>query len=122
MENLPSELNELAVKVSDKKKEEIQTVLKQIFKRTDDWEKQVDAIEVKDISDKMSIELAETARKNAKTARLNAEKIFDAKRDEVQRLKSEYDLEDKLWLKAKQIMQLKFKAIEEIQFSYPLSY
>jgi PhoH-like ATPase len=43
----------------------------------------------------------------------NAEKIFDAKREEVQNLKAEFDLEDKLWLKAKQVMQLKFKAIEE---------
>jgi hypothetical protein len=44
---------------------------------------------------------------------LSAEKIFDAKREEVQNLKAEFDLEDKLWLKAKQVMQLKFKAIEE---------
>ncbi len=61
----------------------------------------------------MSIELAEVARKNSKQARLSAEKIFDAKREEVQNLKAEFDLEDKLWLKAKQVMQIKFKAIEE---------
>ena len=110
---LPLEINELAVKVSANKQAEVQTVLQQIFTGTDDWEKQVDAIEVKDIYDKMSIELAEVARKNSKQARLSAEKIFDAKREEVQNLKSEFDLEDKLWLKAKQVMQLKFKAIEE---------
>ena len=110
---LPEELSELAIKVSGNKKLEVQTVLQQIFIGTNDWEKQVDSIEVKDINDKMSIELAETARKNAKTARLNAEKIFDAKREQVQQMKSEFDTEDKLWLKAKQVMQLKFKAIEE---------
>lgn len=110
---LPVEVSELAIKVSANKQAEVQTVLQQIFTGTDDWEKQVDAIEVKDINDKMSIELAEVARKNSKTARLNAEKIFDAKREEVQNLKAEFDLEDKLWLKAKQVMQLKFKAIEE---------
>lgn len=110
---LPTEVKELAQKVSEKKQAEINTVLTQIFTGTDDWEKQVDAIEVKDINDKMSIELAEVARKNSKQARLSAEKIFDAKREEVQNLKSEFDLEDKLWLKAKQVMQLKFKAIEE---------
>lgn len=110
---LPVEINELAVKVSANKQAEVQTVLKQIFTGTDDWEKQVDAIEVKDINDKMSIELAEVARKNSKQARLSAEKIFDAKREEVQNLKAEFDLEDKLWLKAKQVMQIKFKAIEE---------
>lgn len=110
---LPTEVNELAVKVSANKQAEVQTVLQQIFTGTDDWEKQVDAIEVKDINDKMSIELAEVARKNSKQARLNAEKIFDAKREEVQNLKAEFDLEDKLWLKAKQVMQIKFKSIEE---------
>ena len=31
----------------------------------------------------------------------------------MQNLKAEFDLEDKLWLKAKQVMQIKFKAIEE---------
>ena len=110
---LPTEVNELAEKVSANKQAEVQTVLQQIFTGTDDWEKQVDAIEVKDINDKMSIELAEVARKNSKQARLSAEKIFNAKREEVQNLKAEFDLEDKLWLKAKQVMQIKFKAIEE---------
>jgi hypothetical protein len=110
---LPTEVKELAAKVSANKQAEVQTVLQQIFTGTDDWEKQVDAIEVKDINDKMSIELAEVARKNSKQARLSAEKIFDAKREEVQHLKAEFDLEDKLWLKAKQVMQIKFKAIEE---------
>lgn len=110
---LPLEVQELAVKVSDQKKSEVNTVLNQIFSGTSDWEKQVDAIEVKGITDVMSIRLADAARKNVKNARLVAEKVFDAKREEVQQMKSEYDLEDKLWLKAKQMMQIKFKAIEE---------
>ncbi len=110
---LPQEVSELAVKVSAKKQAEVQNVLQQIFTGTDGWEKLVDAIEVKDINDKISIELAEVALKNSKQARLTAEQIFDVKRQEVQRLKAEFDLEDKLWLKAKQVMQIKFKAIEE---------
>lgn len=110
---LPNEVRELAVKVSESKQAEVQTVLQQIFTGTDDWERQVDEIEVKSINDTMSIQLADVARLNSKKARLSAEKIFDAKRNEVQNLKAEFDLEDKLWLKAKQVMQLKFKAIEE---------
>lgn len=110
---LPTEVQELAVKVSDQKKSEVNTVLNQIFSGTADWEKQVDAIEVKGITDVMSIRLADAARKNVKNARLVAEKVFDAKREEVKQMKSEYDLEDMLWLKAKQMMQIKFKAIEE---------
>lgn len=110
---LPLEVSELANKVDASKKQEIETVLQQIFIGTNEWEAQVEAINVKDVNDKLSIELADVARKNAKTARLNAEKIFDAKRAEVQNIKSQYDNEDKLWLKAKQVMQLKFKLIEE---------
>jgi len=110
---LPEEVNELAVKVSADKKEEVGVVLNQVFTGTANWESQVDAIEVKSINDTLSMELADVARKNVKKARLSAEKIFDMKRDEVKQLKSEYDLEDKLWLKAKQIMELKFKAIED---------
>lgn len=113
MEVLPYEVNDLALMVPDNKREEVKNVLHQIFIGTDDWERQVDLIEVKDIHDKMSIDLAEVARRNSKQARINAEKIFDAKREEVKMAKAEFDLEDKLWLKAKQVMQIKFKAIED---------
>jgi hypothetical protein len=110
---LPIEVQALAVKVSSAKQSEVQTVLLQIFTGTEDWAHQVEEIVINGTDDKMSIGLAEAARKNVKQARLNAEKVFDAKRNEVQLMKSEFDLEDKLWLKAKQIMQIKFKAIED---------
>lgn len=110
---LPIEVNELALKVSINKQAEVQSVLQQIFQGTEKWEIDVLAIEVNSIEDTNAISMADTARLNIKKARLSAEKIFDAKREEVQNLKAEFDLEDKLWLKAKQVMQLKFKAIEE---------
>lgn len=110
---LPDEVKELAQRVPESKQKEVQTILSQIFAGTADWEKQVDAIEVKDINDRMSIQLADTARKNVKAARLAGEKLFDAKRDAVQMEMQNYKLEDSLWLKSKQIMQIKFKAIEE---------
>lgn len=110
---LPPEITDLASKVSEEKRIEVQNVLNQVFAGTADWKKQVDAIEVKGINDKLSIQLADTARINAKNARLAAEKIFDSKRESVQQKKSEYDLEDKLWLKAKQTMQILFKDIED---------
>jgi colicin import membrane protein len=109
---LPDEVNDLAIRVSESKQVEVKNVLNQIFAGTSDWKAQADAIIVKDINDKMSIQLAEVGRKNVKAARLSAEKIFDAKREEVQQIKSEYDLEDKLWLKAKQTAQILFKDIE----------
>lgn len=110
---LPEEVQVLANQVPATKKDEVLTVLNQIFDGTAEWERQVDAIEVKGIDDKMSISLAEAARKNAKNARLNGEKIFDKKREEVQARMADDKLEDALWLKSKQIMQLKFKHIEE---------
>ena len=110
---LPDEVKELAQRVPESKQKEVQTILSQIFAGTADWEKQVDAIEVKDINDRMSIQLADVARRNVKAARLAGEKLFDAKRDAVQMEMHNYKLEDSLWLKSKQIMQLKFKAIEE---------
>lgn len=113
MKNLPIEIKEFALQVPEKKQNEVQKVLNDIFTGTDEWESKVDAIKVKDINDIMSIQLADTARINAKKARLNAEKIFDAKRDELKKLMSDFKLEDNLWLKSKQIMQLKFKHIEE---------
>jgi hypothetical protein len=110
---LPQEVNHFFAQVSNQKQDEVKETLTQIFSGTDHWEKQVDEIVVTDLSHMEQMELAETARKNAKQARLNAEKLFDMKREQVQNVKAEYDLEDKLWLKAKQIMQIKFKAIEE---------
>ena len=109
---LPDEVKELALRVPEQKQKEVQNVLSQIFSGTADWKKQADSIVVKDVNDNMSIQLAETGRRNVKTARLAAEKIFDLKREEVQQKKSEFDLEDKLWLKAKQTAQILFKDIE----------
>lgn len=109
---LPDEVKELALRVPEQKQKEVQNVLSQIFSGTADWKNQADSIVVKDINDNMSIQLAETGRRNVKNARLAAEKIFDAKRDEIQQKKSEFDLEDKLWLKAKQTAQILFKDIE----------
>ena len=110
---LPDEVKQLSERVSIEKRTEVLNVLNQIFAGTDDWERQVDAIEVKSISDVMSIQLANTARLNAKKARLEAEKIFDSKRNEVQNKMQDFKTEDALWLKSKQIMQIKFKAIED---------
>ena len=110
---LPDEIVLLSDKVPAEKKTAVLAVLNQIFAGTSEWEKQVDAIEVKGIDDTMSISLANMARKNVKNARLDGEKIFDSKRSEVQARMIDDKLEDALWLKAKQIMQLTFKHIEE---------
>ncbi|WP_375560213.1 hypothetical protein ACE193_21275 [Bernardetia sp. OM2101] len=106
--------DELYVKSSQQNKVEITKTIEEAFTGFEEIEKQVKSIEVKGIDDKMNIELADTYRKNIKQTRLKYEKIFDAKRQEIKALKSEYDLQDKMWLKAKQLIGEKFKAVEEI--------
>lgn len=109
---LPDEVQAIALRVSDEKRSEVTNTLQQVFAGTADWKAQVDMIVVKDPTDKMGMNLAKTARLNAKNARLAAEKLFDQKRDEVQAQMLSYQTEDKLWLKAKQTMQILFKEIE----------
>lgn len=111
---LPEEVQAIALRVSDEKRAEVTTTLQSVFSGTADWKAQVDAIVVADQSDKMGMNLAKTARLNAKNARLAAEKLFDQKRDEVQAQMLSYQTEDKLWLKAKQTMQILFKEIEAV--------
>lgn len=110
---LPEEVQKIADLVSIEKRDEVNQTLNNIFAGTADWKAQVDAIEVKGIDDVMSIKLADAARLNAKNARLKAEKLFDDKRDAVQSQMQSYQTEDKLWLKAKQTMQILFKDIED---------
>lgn len=111
---LPIELSALTVGMTDKKRYELKNVINQVLEGSAAIKQAVQLIEVKSINDITSINEAEAARKKVKSMRLNAEKLFDSKRGLVQKLKAEYDTEDKLWLKAKQIMQLEFKEVEEI--------
>lgn len=110
---IPQEVTTLAERVAKEKREEVNTILNQLFSGTESWKQQISNINVKDHTDTMAMQMADTARLNVKKARLEAEKLFDSKREEVKRVKLEYDLEDKLWLKSKQIMQEIFKSIEQ---------
>jgi hypothetical protein len=111
---LPVELLSLTANMSNEKQNEIKELLNQVFTGCDVIKQSIEAINVKDINDIVSINDAEAARKKIKSMRLNAEKLFDSKREFVQKLKSEYDTEDKLLLKCKQITVIMFKEIEEI--------
>lgn len=111
---LPEEVQAIALSVSEEKRAEVSNTLSQVFAGTADWKAQVDAIAVAGPDDKLGMKLANTARLNAKNARLAAEKLFDQKRDEVQAQMLSYQTEDKLWLKAKQTMIILFKEIEQV--------
>ncbi len=109
---IPFELGQFIEKISNEKKLEVQDIITQIFTGTEKWEEQIENINVTSVDDIEQMNLADLARKNVKQARLSAEKLFEAKRDNVKKQKESFDLEDKLWLKAGQIMSLKFKDIE----------
>jgi hypothetical protein len=112
--NVPEEISELSLTVSEVKRTEVISVISDIFKGTENWAEQISKIKVTSETDTLNIELAITARKNIKKARLEAEKIFNAKRSEVQAKMIDYKAEDQLWAKSKQIMQIKFKYLEEL--------
>lgn len=110
---LPIEVEQIAVNVSAEKRNEVQTVLNQVFNGVTKMREQLDSVEVSDENDKVNMKLANTIRLGVRQVRLEAEKTFDLKRSEVQQQMLSFKTEDSLWLKAKQTMQILTKEIEE---------
>lgn len=111
--NLPEEVAVIAKNVPVETKSEVQAVLNKIFDGVAKMRKQLDGVVVADENDKINMKLANTIRLGVRDERLNGEKVFDAKRTEVQNKMLGYKTEDSLWLKAKQTMQILTKEIEE---------
>lgn len=111
---LPQEVEQLAQNVSVEKRTEVQTVLNHVFNGVSKMREQLDAVTVADENDKASMKVANTIRLNVRQVRLEAEKTFDKKREEVQAQMIGFKTEDALWLKAKQTMQILTKEIEEV--------
>jgi hypothetical protein len=110
---LPKEVAQIAQNVSVEKRNEVQTVLNHVFNGVAKMRQQLDNITVENENDTVNMKLANTIRLGVRQVRLEAEKIFDAKRAEVQQQMLSYKTEDTLWLKAKQTMQILTKEIEE---------
>jgi len=110
---LPQEVEHLAKNVSDEKRNEVQAVLNSVFNGVAKMREQLDSVVVVDENDKVNMKLANTIRLGVKQVRLNAEKVFDEKRSEVQQQMLSFKTEDSLWLKSKQTMQILSKEIEE---------
>jgi hypothetical protein len=111
---LPNEVAEIAKNVSVEKRNEVQTILNHVFNGVAKMREQLESISVKDQNDEVSMKLAGTVRLAVKRERLDAEKKFDAKRAEVQQEMLGFKTLDSLYLKAKQIMQIQTKELEEI--------
>jgi hypothetical protein len=110
---LPAEVAQIAESVSVEKRNEVQTVLNQVFEGVSKMRQQLDTVSVADENDRINMKLANTIRLGVRQVRLSAEKTFDAKRAEVQAQMLSFKTEDQLWLKAKQTMQILTKEIEE---------
>jgi hypothetical protein len=113
IEMLPAEVAKIAEGVSVEKRTEVQTVLNQVFNGVAKMREQLNGVHVQDENDRVNMKLANTIRLGVRQVRLDAEKVFDAKRQEVQAQMLSYKTEDQLWLKAKQTMQILTKEIEE---------
>jgi hypothetical protein len=111
---LPTEVAQIAQNVSIEKRTEVQNVLNSVFNGVSKMREQLDAVQVSDENDKSSMKVANTIRLNVRQIRLEAEKTFDKKREEVQAQMIGFKTEDSLWLKAKQTMQILTKEIEEV--------
>lgn len=111
--SLPNEVAKIAESVSVEKRNEVQSVLNHVFNGIAKMRDQLDVVVVSDENDKVNMKLANAIRLGVRQVRLDAEKTFDKKREEVQLQMLSFKTEDQLWLKAKQTMQILTKEIEE---------
>lgn len=111
---IPQELEAMAVSLPNEKKLEIVSAVKNVFENVQKMRVQLEAINVADENDKVSMKLANTVRMAIRTERLAAEKFIDSKRETVQMLMSDFKTEDALWLKTKQLMQIETKSVEDL--------
>jgi len=111
---LPIELSTLANEVDESKRIAVTASLNDVFYKTQALLQSVEQIEITSPYDTARIKLANMLRLEAKNERLAAEKLFDAKRSDVQQQMARYKTEDALYLKAKQTMQIQYKHIEEV--------
>lgn len=109
---LPVEVAQIARNVSVEKQSEVQKTLNDVFTNVAQMRQKLDLVVVSDHNDQTSMKLANTIRLGVKKVRLDAEKFFDKKREEVQAQMVAFKTEDQLWLKAKQVMQILTKEIE----------
>lgn len=94
------------------KQNEIGATLGRFFEKATEWSSKIDSIVVTDPSDTITMNMAREGRLGLRSMRLEAEKLVKEKRQSVQSAMSAYTLEDKLWLKAGQMMELTFKHLE----------
>lgn len=94
------------------KQNQIAETLGVFFNKAAEWDATIKSIVITSPEETGKMKMAKEGRLTLKNMRLEAEKIVKAKRDEVKYEMANYVLEDKLWLKAGQMMEATFKNLE----------
>ena len=94
------------------KQNQIAETLGVFFNKASEWDATIQSIVITSPTETGKMKMAKEGRLTLKNMRLEAEKIVKAKRDEVKYAMANFVLEDKLWLKAGQMMEATFKNLE----------
>lgn len=94
------------------KQNQIAETLGVFFNKAAEWGATIQSIVITSPEETGKMKMAKEGRLTLKNMRLEAEKIVKAKRDEVKYAMANFVLEDKLWLKAGQMMEATFKNLE----------
>jgi hypothetical protein len=111
---LPEEIRPLAEQVEESKKNEITASIQSVFQDQSNLLAAIEDVKITSIDQVDKIRYAKQIRLEAKRKRLEVEKVLDLKRAEVQHKMAGYKTEDALYLKTKQMIQIKYKHIEDL--------
>lgn len=111
---LPEEIRPLAEQVDESKKNEITASIQAVFQDQSNLLTAIENVKITSIDQVEQIRHAKAIRLEAKRKRLEVEKVLDLKRAEVQHKMAGYKTEDALYLKTKQMVQIKYKHIEDL--------
>jgi colicin import membrane protein len=82
------------------------------FAKAQEWDSIISGIVINDISETGKMKMAREGRLTLKNLRLDSDKVVKAKRDEIKYRMANEILEDKLWLKAGQMVEAVYKNLE----------
>jgi hypothetical protein len=82
------------------------------FAKAQEWDSIISGIVINDISETGKMRMAREGRLTLKNLRLDSDKVVKAKRDEIKYRMANDLLEDKLWLKAGQMVEAVYKNLE----------
>lgn len=94
------------------KQNQIAETLGAFFNKAAEWDSTIQSIVITSPEETGKMKMAREGRLTLRSMRLNAKETVDEKRKEVQAAMANYTLEDKLWLKAWQMIEATFKNLE----------